>query len=776
MSFLLFIVQLCNLTKLALYYCSVKISFRYAWNYCHLLINLLDKGNIQVFKKQRSEWIADDAVSECMNCQSQFSLFFRRHHCRACGLIYCQQCSSQFVPLPDLQGHFPNEPDTVYFMAKQSLTDWVYGSKGEKCVRVCDGCYKLYGVFSKFEEDTLNLPLIQTLSPSIVSHIFNMMNLDIYTLWTASAVCKCWNQAASLRLASFRHIQYYLPTREISEEEKRLLWQNRHIIKNHSRYFLRFLLSVDWNDNHESGIAFQLLYSRPEHKNISHVQHKKECWSLMCTRLCQPLMSIEEAIQLLGSKIPIPRIRQLALDIFDYLDDEELSYYLPILVFYIRYDRAEFPETASFLIKRALQDEKIRNDLHWLILIHLQDDKSRLYSTVSNEFKKAVRTQLDHESMVQLQRGQEFVDSLQYFRELMREKDLDCKSEYTKDKLRSYVRQSGCFDSHDTPLNIPVSPWIKSYALDYDSLSVKTSATLPIVIKCKHQNEYGEEQKPFAILYKSEDVRKDMIIVNIIKIMDGILKKEEDLDLNIITYRVLPTGIDDGIIQIVPDADTIYSIENDQKQTIQNWILEHNKDSTSGDIRDTFIKSTAAYCVITYLLGIGDRHLHNIMVTESGVLFHIDFGFILGQDPKVMAPYMRLTESMVNAIGGEHSERYAQFKEYCLQAYNCLRRHASLFLTLLLLIAESSPQIDCEGSHFTAEQIEAMIMRRFIPGQSNSEARQQLFTRLHTSKDGYAMSIHDIMHSISTEDTIRATVNTIGSSVWTIATSLIGSN
>ena len=83
----------------------------------------------------------------------------------------------------------------------------------------------------------------------------------------------------------------------------------------------------------------------------------------------------------------------------------------------------------------------------------------------------------------------------------------------------------------------------------------------------------------------------------------------------------------------------------------------------SHEVMDTYIKSCAGHCVITYLLSVGDIHLDNLLRCKSGKLFHIDFGFILGRDPKPMLPSMKPSKKIVEAMGGIQSDLFSDFKK-----------------------------------------------------------------------------------------------------------------
>lgn len=62
-----------------------------------------------------SEWMRNDQATFCMRCNLPFIVTRRKHHCRHCGGVFCDSCSSKRIPLLKL-GYI--EP-----------------------VRVCDGCH-----------------------------------------------------------------------------------------------------------------------------------------------------------------------------------------------------------------------------------------------------------------------------------------------------------------------------------------------------------------------------------------------------------------------------------------------------------------------------------------------------------------------------------------------------------------------------------------------------------------------------------------------------------
>jgi hypothetical protein len=280
---------------------------------------------------------------------------------------------------------------------------------------------------------------------------------------------------------------------------------------------------------------------------------------------------------------------------------------------------------------------------------------------------------------------------------------------------------------------IPIKPSLILSSIDFGGLKTMKSATRPIYIPCKIKNT----NLIYSFIYKSEDVRKDQLISSIIRIMDYILKFN-GLDMQIITYNILPTTMKSGLIEIVPNSETLYNIKEKKNYSIQNYILENNTNASVDEVRCRFMKSTAAYCVITYLLGIGDRHMDNIMVTKDGRLFHIDYSFVLGLDPKPLAPKMRITAEMIDALGGINSNYYRMFEEYCSQCYNLLRKHSNLFTNMLFLLTKIG------GTKFTQEQLEVEVAKRFLPGEYCSQAKIQLIKTINNSKA--ASTFVDFLH------------------------------
>lgn len=63
-------------------------------------------------------WVFDSRVTMCQACAVGFNVFIRRHHCRACGHIFCYDCSSYKYPLK----FSDNKPQRVCLKCFEELT------------------------------------------------------------------------------------------------------------------------------------------------------------------------------------------------------------------------------------------------------------------------------------------------------------------------------------------------------------------------------------------------------------------------------------------------------------------------------------------------------------------------------------------------------------------------------------------------------------------------------------------------------------------------------
>jgi phosphatidylinositol 3-kinase len=242
-------------------------------------------------------------------------------------------------------------------------------------------------------------------------------------------------------------------------------------------------------------------------------------------------------------------------------------------------------------------------------------------------------------------------------------------------------------------------------------------------------------------------LRQDQLILQIITLMDRILQ-QENLDLKLTPYRVLATSSKHGFVQFV-ESYSIAEILN-KEGSIQNFFRKHNPCENGpygiqADVMDNYVKSCAGYCVITYLLGVGDRHLDNLMVSQNGKLFHIDFGYILGRDPKPLPPPMKLSKEMIEAFGGMASEHYQEFRKECYTAFLSLRRYANLILNLFSLMVDASvPDIALEPDKTVKK-----VQDKFRLELSDEEAVQYMQNMIDISATAVMAAIVERIHKLA---------------------------
>ena len=289
-------------------------------------------------------------------------------------------------------------------------------------------------------------------------------------------------------------------------------------------------------------------------------------------------------------------------------------------------------------------------------------------------------------------------------------------------------------------------PWNYKYVCTgilYSGITRFNSYTKPwkIPMIIEEEGSTHELERVINILIKHEDVRKDrltMIVSCFINLMCNGL-------VDIVTYNVFPVNSTIGWIEMVEQSSTLYEVKNRYESTLQNYILDFNPHKTIKDIRERFITTCVSSCVLCYVLGVGDRHLENILINKEGELIHIDFTYILGEDPQHSSAEMKITQDMLDMLGGKMSTNFSDFKNRCKRSFSIIRRRSSLWYILFSYLAFITPNIPGFNENFSL--IKHHILERLVPGEHDKEASMQIINIVNRSSN--ALHISDWTHDWS---------------------------
>jgi len=202
-------------------------------------------------------------------------------------------------------------------------------------------------------------------------------------------------------------------------------------------------------------------------------------------------------------------------------------------------------------------------------------------------------------------------------------------------------------------------------------------STLKVIDSKQHPRKLkvkGSDGKLYSFLLKGhEDLRQDERVMQLFGLVNSFLAQDRETghrDLSIRRYAVIPLSVQSGLIEWVPHCDTVHLLVKEYRDrekillNIEQRIMVQMApdyqtlsliqkvevfqralaDTTGEDLskifrlqsnsaeawlarRSTYTRSLAVMSMVGYILGLGDRHPCNLMISRrSGKIVHIDFG------------------------------------------------------------------------------------------------------------------------------------------------------
>ncbi|KAK2556707.1 Phosphatidylinositol 4-kinase alpha [Acropora cervicornis] len=465
---------------------------------------------------------------------------------------------------------------------------------------------------------------------------------------------------------------------------------------------------------------------------------------------------------------PHPLTAQYAIRVLQSSPPDAILLYIPQLVQATRYDALGF--VSEYILWAARHSQLLAHQLIW--------------NMKTNVFTDEEAQQKDPEIGAHLENLIDRISkslsgtALDFFK---REFDFFDKVTSISGTIRPYPkgpeRKRACLDAlskiqAQEGVYLPSNPEALVLAIDHNSgTPMQSAAKAPFLarFKVKHcgiqelenintskdfsssdSDDEGRKDNPPKIYWQAaifkvgDDVRQDMLALQVISLFKNIFE-QVGLDVYLKPYRVVATAPGNGVIECVPDSKSRDQLGRQTEVDLYEYYQKTYGDESSAafqQARANFIKSMAAYSIVSFLLQIKDRHNGNLMINRAGHIIHIDFGFMFESSPGGnlgFEPDMKLSHEMVMIMGGTmESPSFRWFMDLCVKSYLTVRPYQEAIVSLVALMLDTG--LPC----FRGETLKR-LRARFSPAQSEREAAAYMVKVIRDSYLNYRTRVYDLI-------------------------------
>lgn len=268
------------------------------------------------------------------------------------------------------------------------------------------------------------------------------------------------------------------------------------------------------------------------------------------------------------------------------------------------------------------------------------------------------------------------------------------------------------------------------------------------------KDSMGEKLEISSCMSKSyDDLRQEVFVMQMIHYYKSVFAQAK-LPLWLKTYRILSTSCSTGLLEVLVDATSLDGLKKSKGYPEQGGLRKYFEmvygDPSTDSFKaaqTNFMHSLAAYALVSYLLGLKDRHNGNIMIDTRGHLIFIDFGFALGMAPghefsMERAPF-KLTKEYMEVLGGVRSECYKEFERLFVEGFAECRKNSQIALGLVEIMMYKSNYPCFSGWRYGKGRALALMEKRLMLRVPEKRVQRKALRLIRSSQRHFGTYLYD---------------------------------